>query len=478
MRCAATRAHRSDWTLLFRFGSVQSIVSFVVSAVHAAAHPAVPASVRRKLLHATLAELQQRYLQSQHDQKTAVDVSDGSTRYDRALDDGERFPIFSRCHRPADAPPAHARRSRDKLRASHHFERSVLALVHATLFGASRDRSGSLKSLKRLLDNSMAKPALSVLLAVRNDDHSGDFRQRVQSFLFNQAANAHLLDVEIVMVDWNSPNSSLLAERLRIPSALAGRVRVVHVPPDVHRTISNHHRIDLFEYTAKNVGARRSRAPFLVVANADSIWSNDVWTFLADNHDRLRIDALYRACKIEMDYVRDGCGSNFRKADGTCMSREPVTEVEWQVIEKHIFPEMRFYCKATYPDAFVSPNAMPYYDGAAGDFLLVHRSVYFEGNGSYEGPFNTAGDDITQYRIGCQLREGNVRMLDQIILQGDVYHQRHPESGRFWHERLDGVGYEFHEMLCTSHCVFPRDVKFDNSETWGLPDTWFAEYIF
>jgi hypothetical protein len=59
-----------------------------------------------------------------------------------------------------------------------------------------------------------------------------------------------------------------------------------------------------------------------------------------------------------------------------------------------------------------------------------------------------------------------------------VYHQRHPESGRFWHERLDGVGYEFHEMLCTSHCVFPRDVKFDNSETWGLPDTWFAEYIF
>ena len=34
----------------------------------------------------------------------------------------------------------------------------------------------------------------------------------------------------------------------------------------------------------------------------------------------------------------------------------------------------RFYCKATHPDPFVSPNAMPYYDGAAGDFLLVHRS--------------------------------------------------------------------------------------------------------
>jgi hypothetical protein len=54
----------------------------------------------------------------------------------------------------------------------------------------------------------------------------------------------------------------------------------------------------------------------------------------------------------------------------------------------------------------------------------------------------------------------------------------HPESGRFWHERLDGVGYTFHEMLCTSHCVFPRDIKFDNNETWGLPDTWFAEYVF
>ena len=49
----------------------------------------------------------------------------------------------------------------------------------------------------------------------------------------------------------------------------------------------------------------------------------------------------YRACKIDMVYVRDGCGTNFVRSDGTCTSGEPVTDIEWQLTTKHIFPDKR-----------------------------------------------------------------------------------------------------------------------------------------
>jgi hypothetical protein len=42
-----------------------------------------------------------------------------------------------------------------------------------------------------------------------------------------------------------------------------------------------------------------------------------------------------------MVYVRDGCGTNFVKSDGTCTSGEPVTDIEWQLTTKHIFPDKR-----------------------------------------------------------------------------------------------------------------------------------------
>jgi hypothetical protein len=107
---------RSAWIC-----SVQSIVSFVISAVFTAAHPTAPASIRRKLLQAASSELQQRYVRSKRDRATAVDMSDRSTN-SQTDDNGERFPVFSRSHRPVGTPPAYLRRSRDNRKAEHHFE--------------------------------------------------------------------------------------------------------------------------------------------------------------------------------------------------------------------------------------------------------------------------------------------------------------------------------------------------------------------
>ena len=61
-------------------------------------------------------------------------------------------------------------------------------------------------------------------------------------------------------------------------------------------------------------------------------------TGCADEYASVR---RYRACKIDMVYVRDGCGTNFVKSDGTCTSGEPVTDIEWQLTTKHIFPDKR-----------------------------------------------------------------------------------------------------------------------------------------
>lgn len=146
-------------------------------------------------------------------------------------------------------------------------------------------------------------PYLSVVTASRNDDHGGDMTRRMQIFVNALVAQArqHRLRCELVLVEWNPP-----PERPPLRDALCWpddegwcSVRIVTVPPELHRRHAGAERLPLFQMIAKNAGIRRARAPFVLATNVDLLFSEPLFAWLARRP--LERGRVYRADRIDVD---------------------------------------------------------------------------------------------------------------------------------------------------------------------------------
>src|SRR4026208_1371898 len=97
---------------------------------------------------------------------------------------------------------------------------------------------------------------LSIVATSRNDDHGGVLLRRTQHFVdgFVAQCKRHGIRAELILVEWNPPpERAPLIRELRWPADPGPcDIRIVTVPPDVHRTFENAESIRLFQMLAKN----------------------------------------------------------------------------------------------------------------------------------------------------------------------------------------------------------------------------------
>src|SRR5439155_21222927 len=144
------------------------------------------------------------------------------------------------------------------------------------------------------------KPQLSVVATSRNDEHGGHLFARMQLFVDGLAEQAgrFRLPVELVLVEWNPPTDRPpLAEALRWAPNEYFLPRVITVPPDVHRTFPHADGLPLFQMIGKNVGIRRSSAPFVLATNIDILFSDELFAFFGTG---LRPNAMYRVDRYDV----------------------------------------------------------------------------------------------------------------------------------------------------------------------------------
>jgi hypothetical protein len=141
-----------------------------------------------------------------------------------------------------------------------------------------------------------SRPYLSLVATSRNDDHGGRLLPRMQLFVdgFIEQCKRHGLDAELILVEWNPPpERPRLTAALRWPSDPGPcRVRIIEVPPEVHRRFQFFDCLPLFQMIAKNVGIRRARGEFVLATNVDILFSDELMRFLASR--RLDSDRMYR----------------------------------------------------------------------------------------------------------------------------------------------------------------------------------------
>ena len=141
-----------------------------------------------------------------------------------------------------------------------------------------------------------SRPYLSLVATSRNDDHGGRLLPRMQLFVdgFIEQCKRHRLDAELILVEWNPPpERPRLTAALRWPSEPGPcRVRIIEVPPEVHRRFQFFDCLPLFQMIAKNVGIRRARGEFVLATNVDILFSDELMRFLASR--RLDGGRMYR----------------------------------------------------------------------------------------------------------------------------------------------------------------------------------------
>lgn len=116
------------------------------------------------------------------------------------------------------------------------------------------------------------QPLLSIVIVGRNDDYLGNYRYRLQTSLNHLAKNlrslGRLKDVEIVFVDWNSQGKTL-ADEVELTAEAASLLRFILVPPAA--AMRRNSQVSFFTTCAVNVGVRRAKGEFIMLADSDSM---------------------------------------------------------------------------------------------------------------------------------------------------------------------------------------------------------------
>jgi len=143
---------------------------------------------------------------------------------------------------------------------------------------------------------SIKEPYLSIVVTARNDDHGGNLLRRLQTFLNALVGQArrHSVCMELVLVEWNPPlDAPQLAQVLQWPENTAPcSIRIITVPPHVHRSHRLADVLPLFQMIAKNVGIRRAKGEYILATNIDILFSDELMQFIGER--RLEAGRMYR----------------------------------------------------------------------------------------------------------------------------------------------------------------------------------------
>ena len=241
---------------------------------------------------------------------------------------------------------------------------------------------------------------LSLVAAGRNDDHGGDFLARSQSCLDVLAAQCqkHQLSAELILVDWNTPaGKPPLGRALQTPPpGHPLQVRFIEVPPDLHQSMGNHHKIPFFQMAAKNVGLRRARGRFALAFNMDLVLSDELVAFLA--RQELDPDVSYRVDRYDLSQRLLPPGLNLDQLMRFC--QEHVARVHRK--------EQR-----------------PLHTNACGDFTLLSLRRWLQIGGYPELPY------YSLYTDAVLLYMAHVLGVREQVL-ADPHRVYHLEHGKSW----------------------------------------------
>jgi len=329
-----------------------------------------------------------------------------------------------------------------------------------------------LSALKSKFDNFLNKqPYISFVAVARNDDHGGNFLKRMQIFVsvLCEQLVKHDLTSELIVVDWNPPKDKpKLAEVIEswISSDLTKnsplKIRVIELPPEIHKRFKHSDKFSVFEFIGKNVGIRRAKGKFVISTNSDLLFSEELVEFLATKS--LESNCFYRIDRTDVknnvpypdsiSHQLDYCSKNITTIHGKYGSFKPDSK---ENVNQNVKDE-------SYPQLHTN---------ASGDFIILPKKKWHELHGYPELEMYQHHFDSVMCHMAYQsgLKE---KILEEPMR---IYHMEHsggwnPEKANEIYQRLRDSGVSFFDFskfqsLATQMQKEHRP-KIFNDENWGL----------
>ena len=279
------------------------------------------------------------------------------------------------------------------------------------------------------------------------------------------------LDYEFVLVEWNPPpDRPKLKDAIVWPEPIHGRVRIIEVSEEIHHSLPRSNRMQLYEFTGKNVGIRRAKGEFVLSTNSDILLSSKLVSFLACR--KLSHKCFYRTNRYDLDRAippqvasvneqLEFCEHHFtrvnlRGATIDFRNRHPNSkELNLEVLRYHI-NRIRRRRVGKIEDIL--------HTNASGDFMLMSRESWNALRGHPETFISNSHLDAFM----CSMAAGSG--LRQVILSGPMraYHQYH----RSLDDASDLEGYALYllwEKEARRTLDRGKPIIY-NDEKWGLMD--------
>lgn len=284
------------------------------------------------------------------------------------------------------------------------------------------------------------------------------------------------------MVEWNPPE-----DRPPLTNALDWSqsnqycpVRIIQVPPQVHKRYQHSDRLPLFQMIAKNVGIRRALSPFVLATNIDILFSEELIRYFASR--RLKDGVMYRMDRHDVpadlptekpvEQLLDFCRRNPIRIHKRWGSLDVRTGEYYggAMTWKHKLNAVRLFLSRTAVEKRLHTNG-------CGDFTLMSKSHWFAIRAHPE--FHMFSFNLDS--LLCQIAYfGGAR---EKVLRNpmQIYHIEHsigsgwtPEGQAALINRIEAAGipqldYQQYRTLAIRMRKERRPIQF-NDENWGLAD--------
>jgi len=278
---------------------------------------------------------------------------------------------------------------------------------------------------------------LSIVTAGRGRHYGGNFAERATAAIMrNQAeVRARGIAIEYIFIEWNPPPGE---DCLSYEFAKMG-LKCWIVSPEIHRrevAPGMRDQLPFLLHRAKNVGIRRATGDWILVTNADDVFDDRAWDFIAAGN--LNPEILYRAERCDVDW--------------TLLLKASFDEMSKNIVHRH------------------DVQGGHHFTMASGDFLLFARESAM---GLDEAINDTVLHLDSRFCINWSAVRSNGFTHNQRVFQfiGTVFKADHALTGAHQMQQGEGeiarkgkTGWDSARRTCAGPAVY------ENPDNWGLID--------
>lgn len=316
---------------------------------------------------------------------------------------------------------------------------------------------------------------LSIVITARNDNYGDNWINRINTFIkvLTDLTNEYKTCVELVFVEYNPvPDKKRLYEQLTIKNNFYFPVRFITVPAELHNLLPGHERTTVCEFIAKNIGIRRAKSDMILATNPDVIFTKDLFQYITS--ENLDTNTFYRVNRTDLSVSVFDQNLTMEGIYKVCNQKKTRILYNSGTVYISFWAWFhRFIHGRTWHDFILCPFLNQFrpqnndderiHENAAGDFLMMRRSLWEKARG-YDEMTVQSGimDGYILYVLHCYGAK-------QRILSYTIFHINHKHGKGPYIASREKFVKDAKEMLRTK---VPYKI---NSPTWGFSETKFDE---